>query len=207
MTTIDTRYCPSCGSPTEGMAFCGECGTALTAAPTAPPTLHPVAQQVQTQAPPIVTAAPAQESPTKSGRTKYIVLGVIGTIAVLLVLGAIAGAAEGKHTITGSITLYDSDAYDYYYDDGDSCSGETGYGDIDEGTDVKIKDSSGDLIGSSSLESGIIDDGTCVFEFTVSDVADASYYSVEVSYRGDLSYSKSEMEDKDWDVDLTLGDE
>jgi hypothetical protein len=159
-----------------------------------------------THEPQVITAAPAHALPGKSSRGKYLVIGVLASIAALVAFGAIAGAAQSKHTIKGTMTLYDSETYDYY-ENGDGCSGEGGYGDIDEGTDVRVKDASGDLIGSGRLESGTVEGGTCVFDFTVDDVDDASYYSVEVSYRGDLSFSKSEMDDNGWQVDVTLGDD
>ena len=45
----------------------------------------------------------------------------------------------------------------------------------------------------------------CEFEFTVDGVRDADFYTVEVSHRGGLSFSKAEMEANGWTVEASLG--
>jgi hypothetical protein len=39
------------------------------------------------------------------------------------------------------------------------------------------------------------------------DAEDADFYSVEVSHRGEITYSRDELEAAGWSIDLTLGEE
>ena len=136
----------------------------------------------------------------------------VTVLAVLVVGVAVAGwalvgrATESTHTITGDMTLVDLDEF-LYLDDGDSCSGSGGYGDIDAGTTVNVKDQSGTLIGSGSLGPGKATSklSACVFPFEIEGVKDAKFFQVEVSRRGGLSYSKADMEGMDWTVHASLG--
>jgi len=44
----------------------------------------------------------------------------------------------------------------------------------------------------------------CRFMF-IAEVPDATFYSFEIGRRGELAYSKQELQDSDWRVTLTLG--
>jgi hypothetical protein len=70
--------------------------------------------------------------------------------------------SEGFHvletsTVTGSFTLRD-DSPNMYAPaitvSGSSCSGSGGYSDIDEGTQVTVKNGKGDILTTTFLESG-----------------------------------------------------
>jgi len=45
----------------------------------------------------------------------------------------------------------------------------------------------------------------CRFAFTVTGIPRATFYSVEVSHRGQLTYSFDDMVNKAWQVAVTLG--
>lgn len=86
------------------------------------------------------------------------------------------------------MSLIDSDSF-RGRSTGGACSGSGGYADIDEGTTVSIKNESGTLIGSGSLDAGtIVSDtlGACVFPFNVDGVEDASFFQGAANASGPL---------------------
>lgn len=93
------------------------------------------------------------------------------------------------------------------------CVGEEGFDDIQEGAQVVIRDGDGTTIANSALGPGeATSDSTgpgslwyCVFAFSVEVPAGEPFYSVEVSHRGEVTYSAEEMEAADWVVSLELG--
>lgn len=47
---------------------------------------------------------------------------------------------------------------------------------------------------------------SCVFPFTLSDVGDAKFYRLSVGKdRGDVTYSRNDIEARKWQVELSLG--
>lgn len=110
-----------------------------------------------------------------------------------------------RGTLTGTFTLVDKDIDRV----GSSCSGSGGYSDFAPGMNVVVKDEGGKIIGTSSTTPGPVPDEyasvTCVLEFTVEDLPDAKFYSVEIGRRGDLTYSREELDDMGWNLSLSLG--
>lgn len=195
---VRSDFCRSCGGMMTGARFCGNCGTSVESPDVAS---HPGEIEIGTVGP--------------RGRLAVSGKGVaLVTLVAVIVVGAVVGgwavlsrATSSTHTIRGDMSLMDSDSFRGRRTGG-ACSGSGGYADIDEGTTVSIKNESGTLIGSGSLDAGtIVSDtlGACVFPFNVEGVKDASFFQVEVSHRGGLSYSKKEIEAKSWTVDATLG--
>jgi hypothetical protein len=90
---------------------------------------------------------------------------------------------------------------------GDECWGDEGYDDLEEGAQVRVRDGDGKLLATADLRDGVFDAviEDCTFRFTVLDVPDADFYSVEVSHRGEVSYSRKEIEGNDWTVALSVG--
>lgn len=138
-------------------------------------------------------------------------------VALLIVAGCSAPAASPSapptaspkpvvHLLTGSLELQDPDGWTYGAGDND-CFGDGGYSDIDEGADVTVKNQDGSIIATGRLEAGrITNQGVnCTFNFSVAGIPDATFYSVEVSHRGELRYSKAELEQQNWTVTFTLG--
>ena len=109
--------------------------------------------------------------------------------------------------VRGSLTL---SRVMLYGEEGNECSGIDGYNDMSGGTQVKVSDSAGKVIGLGELEPGVArqtnegQQGTnvCVFDFTVSDVPEGDgIFGVEVSHRGVIQFTRADADE----VLLTLG--
>lgn len=118
--------------------------------------------------------------------------------------GASPSAAPTTKTLNGTLALHGRAAAIGLT----ACSGTGGYDDIAAGAQVTVKDQTGTLIGTGSLEAGKAnaERTTCTFAFKVADLPDATFYAIEVSHRGELTYSAAEMETRHWVVAFTLGD-
>lgn len=130
-----------------------------------------------------------------------------GALALASVLAGCGVGGIGKEAapkeITGSITLA---AYDGYFGDSSGvCIGKGGYDDLRGGANVVVKDGKGAIIGSSKLGTGsrVVNVG-CQFPINVS-VPDSDFYVLEVSHRGEQTYSRADMEAKGYRVLLTIG--
>jgi len=74
----------------------------------------------------------------------------------------------------------------------------------------KRSDAAGVVIASSSLLFGtIVEDPTfgddCKFKFVVKNVPPTDFYRIEVSHRGQLTFTHDEFEARGWTVDFELG--
>lgn len=125
----------------------------------------------------------------------------------VLLLAACAPAAPAGHTITGTMTL-DAEGVDPGDTNTPGCRSKGGYEDIAEGAQVVVKDGAGSVLATTALGGGtqtVTDPGAdCVFEFSVA-VPDAEFYSIEVTHRGALTYSRVELEERGWTVSFSLG--
>jgi hypothetical protein len=131
-----------------------------------------------------------------------LILGAIGVAGVI----ALATGGE-KRQIAGSLTLFDSDFRSQRV--GSTCSGNGGYSDLKAGTDVKVTDRGGEILGTSALGPGrIVSSGECDFLFDFDELPDSDFYVVTLGSgtRGELSYSRKEMVELDWTVSLVIGD-
>ena|GEM_PF-2469736 len=122
-------------------------------------------------------------------------------------------------SLTGSLTVAaESDTSTYWAvsrkEIGVECSGSGGtttggYSDIDEGAQVTIKDESNKLIATGKLGKGATADigfgGACAFPFSVTNVPTATFYTIEVGSRKGITYSAKEIQDKNWQVNISLG--
>jgi hypothetical protein len=134
-----------------------------------------------------------------------IALGVLDLVGWIIVVSVLVAGALSYNTITGSLTLTDSSSNYASLSNGQSCSGKDGYNDITNGAEVQISNETGKILAIGSLGSGTIQSGTCVFPFSVSHVANASFYEIDIANRENVSVSKSELESDDWAADLSLG--
>jgi len=118
--------------------------------------------------------------------------------AVVLV---VACGAEG-HDIVGTFTLTD----DNIARSGSTCAGTGGYSDVRDGLGVTVKDNAGKIIATSQLASDNKASalGECQLTF-VAQVPDSDFYSIEVGHRGELTYSRDELEKLNWVIGFTLG--
>jgi hypothetical protein len=92
---------------------------------------------------------------------------------------------------------------------GETCEGDGGYSDISPGVGVSVTDRTGTLLAASTLESGTVtdkfaDEVECTLTFTVDDLPESDAYTVEVADRGELTYTKAELQEADWQVFLSL---
>lgn len=125
--------------------------------------------------------------------------------------------AKPLPTLTGTMTLVDT----FRGAAGDDCQGGGGFSDMHAGAQVVVKDAASQIIAAGSLSAGTLPQATneagtpvvdrsrsfseCVFTFEVANVPAADFYTVEVSDRGGITYSHAELVEKDWTVDVTLG--
>jgi hypothetical protein len=137
-------------------------------------------------------------------QTKTFALAGAGLLVAITIVALVFALGRESHTVEGDFTLMDPEGYSEDFAGG-GCSGDGGYDDISAGTQVNIRDGSGELLASSSLDAGEDMSIACTFTFTVDDVPKADFYSVEVGDRGDLSYSYDEMVENSWYVSLSLG--
>lgn len=122
-------------------------------------------------------------------------------LMALLLVGCSPGAAAG-HDVAGTFDLIMDDQATL----GAPCSGTGGYDDIQSGAQVKVTNQDGTLIGTGDLGAGERAEGRrCHFEFNIADLPDAEFYSFELGRRGELTYSKADMEAADWTVAMSLG--
>lgn len=132
-------------------------------------------------------------------------------IAALLVAGCGGPAATiaptaaptaEVYTLTGTFTLKSSSNAGSNLD----CHGTGGFDDIKGGLDVVVRDQSHTILAASTLGPGKKNVGAteCAFAFTVPNVPRATFYSVAVGHRGELTYSFAEMVSNGWVVAFTL---
>lgn len=116
---------------------------------------------------------------------------------------ASAEPSGATHTITGSIDLIDPDETWTF---GRGCSGDDGFDDLREGADVRVYDGARNLIANGRLDAGEAT-GThiCRFPFTVEDVPEVDFYEIEIANRAGPSWSLEDMEENEWQVELTIG--
>jgi hypothetical protein len=106
--------------------------------------------------------------------------------------------------VKGTFELHDYSIYSSgISSDGSSCEGSGGYSDIGPGTEVVVKDGSGKMLAHTELGSGTGGAYSCSFSFTLDVVEGADDYIVQVSHRGELHKSFTELENDG--VALTLG--
>lgn len=159
---------------------------------------------------------------------------VIGGIAAAVVVGAvllavIATGQGGEPKLTGDFTLTDTDSV---IGTAESCSGTGGYSDFGPGMNVTVRNGAGEIVASGQTEGldaeNFLDtdaseesesgDGSprevaeqmfdllgCTVVFEV-EVPTEDFYIIEAGRRGELSYSRGELEELDWNVSLSLGD-
>jgi hypothetical protein len=118
--------------------------------------------------------------------------------------------ASEMHTITGTVVIPGSQHFAIEgrgpYDVGDPCFGDAGFDDIRSGASVRARDEAGNIVGLGRLNTGaLVDIGTargCEFSWTVK-VEDASFYVFDVANCGGPSFTRAELEEAGWSVELS----
>ena len=199
-------FCPNCGTPRTGERFCAKCGNdfwrsasdvGAAASPAAP--LAGDTASVQ----PSVVAAPG------GSRRTWLILGAVIFVAVVAAGGFLALANSGAfvphHTISGTFTLLDTSTDPSITRSGSGCEGSGGYSDVRPGAGITLKDGDGKVLATSSLGVGSGTSTSCDFTFSLTNVPEVPFYTIEISHRGALSYSLTDMKTQMWDLALSLG--
>ncbi|GCB00964.1 hypothetical protein NCCNTM_45980 [Mycolicibacterium sp. NCC-Tsukiji] len=111
-----------------------------------------------------------------------------------------------KATVKGRFSLLDKEPSAYSTPisvSGSSCSGSGGYSDIDQGTQVTVKNGKGDVLATTTLGAGSGGRYVCTFPFSFQITEGEDRYVVSVSRRGEMSYSFKDL--KADGVSLQLG--
>ncbi|MBC3194845.1 hypothetical protein H7X46_27720 [Pseudonocardia sp. C8] len=132
---------------------------------------------------------------------------LVGVIALLVVLGVLASFGANT-TMTGRITVATgtsalSSSYSSYGSNGGRCVTYRGYDDIAEGVSVTVRDSGGAIAGVGHLGAGRPEPYGCTFPFTVADLPSSEFYTVEISHRGEVTFTADDV--AAGDVHLSLG--
>lgn len=139
-------------------------------------------------------------------RRRFITSGAIGAVVIALVIVVILVRPGSKQTLSGSVTVRDSDERNPSVLVLDTwCFTRGGYADISSGADVKVKDGEGVVIALSELSKGTaVNSTTCRFDFVV-ELPGSDFYSIEIGNRDEVTYSKADLAERDWRLDLSIG--
>ncbi len=98
-----------------------------------------------------------------------------------------------ERTVNGTFSILDSDSAGY--DDGDSCEGEGGYGDLNASTQVVVKNNEDKLLARTALGTGTtyLNGLGCKFRFIVDLTEGEDEYLLKVGDRGLIGYTWDEI--------------
>jgi hypothetical protein len=138
------------------------------------------------------------QHPNRTRNIAFIGVAVIAVVGIVLGI-SLSGGSSG-HDVSGAYEVFSGQGCDL---------SSTGYSDVDEGLPVTIRDAKGNIVGSDSLGAGSDNsaDDSCVFDFDFGKISLKSpFYDVSVgSSRGDVSFTKQEIQDDDYNLSITLG--
>ena len=88
--------------------------------------------------------------------------------------------------------------------------GAGGYDDIRPGALVRVLDEAGTVVGANQLNGGEIFEiptllDRCRFSWTV-EVEDADFYVIKIGNREGPTYSRADLEEAGWTVELSIGE-
>jgi hypothetical protein len=121
------------------------------------------------------------------------------------------------HQLKGTLTIGDGNWTWDRKGDRVVCQGNGGYADVHEGTQLQVQDGTGTVIGMAELvDGGTVElvvpsrksfpvvAGHCTFSFEAT-VPDAPFYTFKVGRRDAPVFANTDLNAKDWKVELTLG--
>jgi hypothetical protein len=187
-------YCEN-GHPCKaGTRFCAVCG-------------GPVLQPRVTEPPTGDGLAPVGDR--RAPRAAAIAGAVVVLLGIVIAVISLTTGGSTTHTVSGQVDVYQGDTGL----DGQSCTGDGGYTNINEGVQVTVEDGSNTILAAGQLGAGtLIADpaGTsqtpCSFSFTIADVKSSAIYQFGTANRGEVAYSHAEMKADAWDVTLQIGE-
>jgi len=202
-------------APAAGQAPAVSAQPPAPAAIHAPPTGAPSALSGPAAAPGIGQAPRVEQpaiapTPVTGSRRGWIVLGAVTLVAIVGFVGFLGISSSdvftSHHKISGTLTLLNSDTNSpSVTSTGAVCQGAGPYGDIAAGNGVALKDADGKLLAITSLGVGSGSPTSCVFGFTLKDVPEVPFYSIEVGRRGQAGYTLADMKSNDWTLALRMG--
>jgi hypothetical protein len=143
---------------------------------------------------------PPPQNPNRA-RNIAILVGVAVIAVIGIVVGISLSGGSSGHEVSGTYEVFSGQGCDL---------SDTGFSDVDEGVPVTIRDAKGNIVGSDSLSAGSDNsvNDSCVFDFDFGKVSLTSpFYDVSVgSRRGDVSFTKQEIQDDGFNLSITLGD-
>lgn len=116
-----------------------------------------------------------------------LLLGVAG-----LVIGLRSSGGSSRITLHGALELDNgTSGFDdtNYASSGDGCAGTDGYSDLAPGVSITVYDNSGKVVSVGALGSGTDVGSACIFTWLIHGVPKSPFYKVEISHRGQLTYS------------------
>jgi hypothetical protein len=154
-----------------------------------------------------VGEADAAPTGTKRSKTPFIIGAVVvAVVAVAIGVVALSGGSSSKHTINGTLDLIGYRGTDTGGSTpglGAKCAGHGGYSDLEDGTQVTVKDGAGTLLATGTLSNGkTTNPSTCSWTFTIA-VPESGFYSIEVSHRGALTFMSSS--ERAWALSTSIG--
>lgn len=142
-----------------------------------------------------------QDDAPQRSRPRWPIYAAAGAVLALLAAGTVVFllARDGSFTVTGSITVVDSDGNGITVES-DRCRGKGGFTDLTKATQVVITDAAGTVVATGAID----DFGTptnvagrfveCELPFTVDGVpAGHDFYGIEVARRGRLIYPAEQL--------------
>jgi hypothetical protein len=108
--------------------------------------------------------------------------------------------------------------------EGQLCSGENGYGDIESGIQILVKNNKGEILATGQLglgqlvktpvheifqdianESELGTPLTCQFPIDIENIPKADFYTFEIGRRGGITYTAKQLQQQSWKIKLSLG--
>jgi hypothetical protein len=100
-------------------------------------------------------------------------------------------------TVTGTFVLTDTSSNEYtrsITSDGKSCAGSGGYADVEEQTQVTVRNGKGEILTMTALGAGKASDVKCTFSFSFPVTEGQERYVLSIGHRGEFSYSFSQLQ-------------
>jgi hypothetical protein len=162
--------------------------SAATEAPAPSPSVEP-------SPPAEIDFAARAKAANASGPNWKVLIGLAVVVALAIVI-AVVVKQTAKMSVDGTFAFSGSHSAD--------CStGTEGYDDINDTTQVTIG-ADGKVLAVTDLGAATVSDNECLYTFTLDGVSkNHSIYTVEVSHRGGISFTKAQVEAGG--VGLTLG--
>src|SRR3569832_507388 len=127
---------------------------------------------------------------------------------------------NNTHSITGTLVINEL----IYGVEGQFCSGENGYDDIEGGRQILVKNNKGEILATGELgqgegvktgigekleqtaiEAGLGTPLKCQFPITIENVPQVDFYTIEIGRRGGMTYTAKDLQQKGWKIELRLG--